>query len=121
MPRPAAPLADVLDLTARHQLPADLLAQGVISPDVVSGDDKLSFVRQRVNEIAPRPWSSADTDSLIVEVARKSNASRVLLDLDKPDAPLERALRKAGFKIIYLDAEGNISAKAPRRARQRHH
>lgn len=121
MPRPDAPLADVLDLTARHELPAPLLAQGVISPDAVSGDDKLSFVRARVSEIAPRPWTEADTNSLIVEVARKSNASRVLLDQDKPDAPLERALRTAGFKIMYLDAEGNISARARRRARQRNH
>lgn len=120
MPRPTAPLADVLDLT-RHQLPRELLAQGVISTDAVSGQEKLNLVRQRAKQIGSRPWSPADTDSVIVGVARKSNARRVLLDLDKPDDDLAKALRTAGFKVIWLNEEGNIQARAPRRQRQRRH
>lgn len=120
MPRNPAALADVLDLT-RRRLPQALVAQGVMSPDVVSGGEKLALVRQRVAEIGGRAWTTADANAVAVELARKAGAKRVLRDMERPDPDLDKALRDAGFKVIYLDADGEIQAQAPRRARQRNH
>lgn len=107
MPRNPSALSDMLNLSGRP-LTVALRQWGCMPVDVVSGQTKANLVFKRVREIGARVWDANDANAVIVAIVRESGAKRVLLDQATPDPALKRALRGAGFKIRFLDDDGNL-------------